>query len=179
MTPRRILLVAGLVLLTVTGCQSGTASSGAPGSASVHTAPSSGSAAGAPSETVNPTTAPAHGTGRPAPTAAVPPPDAATSPVPAGQVETAGTPTNPPQAVQTADGGRTVVFTVEQSGCQQLGAEVTGETPTSVAITVVTTIANRSGQLCPMIVRVVRVAATLSAPLGTRKIVFTGITKHG
>jgi hypothetical protein len=96
-------------------------------------------------------------------------------PVPAGQLNT-GTMNAPPLGVEAA--GNDVMFNAEQSGCQVITAQTTTQTATQVTIQVITTNTSKGNQMCPMIVRVVPVVAQLSAPLGSRTIVFQAVTRH-
>jgi len=88
-------------------------------------------------------------------------------------------PTEQPTAVQTAEGGRIVMFHAEQAGCQQVAAQVLGQSSTQVVVDLVITSSAGAGKVCPMIVRVIPVTATLSAPLGSRTLVFQETLKHG
>lgn len=115
----------------------------------------------------------------------VPPPIAGTTQpaaggshaVPPAQITHSGAGT-PPDGVQVTGDGRTVVFDAEQSGCQQISAQTTTQTATQVTIQVITTNTSKGNQMCPMIVRVVQVSATLNAPLDNRTIVFESVLKH-
>lgn len=182
---RRMLLVAGLATVAVVslaGCKSDAGSAASPSTLPASTVSSSVSPPATTSPGIPPTGKPTGRTGAPTPTGTptpVPVPTGPTTPVPATQVQSAGIPANPPNGVATGNGGRTIVFTEEQSGCQHITATVTGETATSVAVLVVTTVTSKGGEMCPMIVRQVEVAVALSAPLGDRAIVFSGTTRHG
>ncbi|HEX5405351.1 MAG TPA: hypothetical protein VFX16_24000 [Pseudonocardiaceae bacterium] len=172
---------ASLALLTVAACGAQTPSS-TTGGGTLAIAPAAPSSAPAPVTTTPvvtapmtvPTTAPAAGT---TPPVIVPLPKPQHTPVPPAQVHNSGK-SVPPTGVQATKDGKQVVFVVEQSGCQHITGQVTSQTSTSVAILVVTTITSHAGQVCPMIVRQVPVTVTLSAPLGSRTIVFSSVTRH-
>jgi hypothetical protein len=178
-------LVIGLfvVLASVTACQS-TTTAGAPASTPVSSAPTLSTSSPGPVGTTAQTPSTPGGeppvTTPPATTApsVVPVPAEPMRAVPAAQVNTAGM-VNPPQSVQVTADGRYVVFTAEESGCQRITAQTTTQTSTEVTIVVTTTSTSKPGQLCPMIVRQVVVAAELSVPLGGRTVVFDGVTTHG
>jgi hypothetical protein len=98
--------------------------------------------------------------------------------VPASQIDTSGVTEGAPDSVRTTDGGLVVVFSREMSGCQHLSAQVTEQSATRVAIVAITTTTSTAGQMCPMLVREVLVAVHLSAPLGSRTIVFSTAIRH-
>jgi hypothetical protein len=98
--------------------------------------------------------------------------------VPPGQISVVGLPAQQPTAVQTAEGGRILIFHEEQAGCEQVTAQVAGQNPSQVIINVTVTSSAGVGRMCPMIVRVVPVTATLAAPLGDRKVIFQQTLKH-
>lgn len=182
----RVLVAAGFVLLTAVACgsQSGSASAGGGSAPSVTlgtTATPPPSSTGASVPVVPPTGiitgGPVTPPGAGVPTA-IPVPNEPKSPVPANQISTGGM-TNPPQGVQVTNDGMYLVFNTEQAGCQKITAAAAAQTSAQVTVQVVTTNTSKGGQVCPMIVREVPVAAHLDAPLKTRKIVFQGVTRHG
>lgn len=77
-----------------------------------------------------------------------------------------------------SDESRTIragAFTVEESGCEQIHPEVTGQSTTRVLIMLLR--GEPSGHpVCPMIVRNALLTASLSRPLGRRMLVFESIT---
>ena len=167
----QLLVAASFVLLTAAACggASGSANAGSGSVLTTGATPTSGATStvvAPPPTKVSPpiagTTAPAAG---------------GTHTVPPGQITQSGTGATP-QGVQVAGDGRTVVFDAEQSGCQLITAQATTQTATQVTIQVITTNTSKGNQMCPMIVRVVQVTATLNAPLGNRTIVFESVTKH-
>ena len=166
----QLLVAASFVLLTAAAC-GGVSGSASAGSGSVlttgatPTAPPTSIATGAPVTTSPPTVHTA------------PPAPGGSHTVPPGQITQSGTGAQP-QGVQVTADGRTVVFDAEQSGCQLITAQATTQTATQVTIQVITTNTSKGNQMCPMIVRVVQVSATLNAPLGNRTIVFQSVTKH-
>ncbi len=149
------------------------ATSTAPGSS---TGPTSAPPAPPPNAGVPVTSAPGSGTSAPGQGTMVPLPPY--TQVPAGQISETGMSTEAPTAVQTAEGGRIVIFHAEQSGCQTVDAQVLGQSSTQVVIGLVINSSAGAGRVCPMIVRVVPVTATLSAPLGSRTLVFQETVKH-
>lgn len=174
-----------LVLASISACGPATTASGGPQAPSLSitgsapSPPTSGSTT-PPATSTSPPTTSRPGTVPPSvarPTV-LPVPPQPRHPVPASQIDTAGM-VNPPQAVEVTSDGLYVVLTVEQSGCQRITAQTTTQTPTQVTILVTTLLTNKPGQMCPMIVRQVLVASRLDAPLGGRRIVFQGVTKHG
>ncbi|HVV23908.1 MAG TPA: hypothetical protein VHF06_31030 [Pseudonocardiaceae bacterium] len=112
------------------------------------------------------------------PPTVVSPPAGSRTPVPPGEINSAGM-VNPPQGVQVSSDGRYIIFQAEQSGCQRISAQATTQTATSVTILVTTTNTQKAHQMCPMIVRQVVVTAALNAPLNGRTIIFQGVVKHG
>jgi hypothetical protein len=98
--------------------------------------------------------------------------------VPPGQISVIGMPTHQPTGVQTAEGGRILIFHEEQAGCEQVTAQPSAQNQAQVIVNVTVNSSAGAGRMCPMIVRVVQVTTPLSAPLGNRKVVFQGITKH-
>ncbi|HWC81624.1 MAG TPA: hypothetical protein VG756_16860 [Pseudonocardiaceae bacterium] len=184
-----VLLAAFAALIALAGC--GPASSASAGSSGATSAGGSGGATTttAPGQSVNPggPNIPASSTGSPgSPGTAVPgttvPPSAisglARIYVPQNQINAAAVQKNAPTQVQTA-GGRYVIFTAEQSGCEQITGQATQQTASQVMISVITTNSASGGQMCPMIVRNVQVIVELSAPLNNRTIVFQSVTRHG
>ena len=165
----KLLVGACFVLLTVAAC-GGTNGSASAGSGSVLTT-------GATTPAVTGTTLPPPTTVAATPVT-TPPPAGGRTTVPSGQIGTSGTGATP-QGVQVTSDGRTVVFNAEQAGCQVITAQTEAQTATQVTIQVITTTTNKGNQMCPMIVRMVQVSAPLNAPLGSRKIVFEAVTKHG
>lgn len=183
----RVLVACCFVLVTVAACK---------GQATSNTAPEVNSAGSSVSITTVPGQ-PSSTPGRPTliqPSVVVPPPIASApvttppiilpvppqggSTVPPRQIVTNGM-LRPPQAVQVTHGGRYVVFTDEQAGCEQISAQATSQTAASVTITVTTTLTTRANQVCPMYVREVPIVVVLDAPLGSRTLVFKGVTKRG
>jgi hypothetical protein len=179
-----MVVAATLVLLTASACASnGGAPAGSPVLATSAGA-SSGAAATQTTQTVAPPTKPSSGgatTSAAAPPSTVPiaalPPQPWT-PVAPAQVDLSKVTTNPPDSVQTTDGGQVVVFGREMGGCQSLKARVTEQTATTVGILAITISSSTAGQMCPMLIREVQAAVRLSAPLGNRTIVFTTATLH-
>lgn len=176
--------------LTITACQPGTPAAGPAGSISVSASPTTTT------PVVPPPTSPS---GSPKdPTASSPPqgatPTVGTVPgspgggslvplppytnVPPGQVHVVGTSPQQPTAVQTAEGGRILIFHEEQAGCEQVTAQVVGQNANQVNVDVTVSSSAGGGRMCPMIVRVVPVTAALSAPLGDRTVVFQTTLKH-
>jgi hypothetical protein len=98
--------------------------------------------------------------------------------VPASQIKIIGLPAQQPSAVQTAEGGRILIFHEEQAGCEQVSAQVAAQTASQVTVNVTQNTSAGAGRMCPMIVRVVPVTAALAAPLGTRTVVFQQTLKH-
>jgi hypothetical protein len=176
----KVLVTACFVVLAAAACGAPTGGSASAGSTLVT---SIGTTSSAPSTTSTAPTTPITTPGKPvappivAPPTAIPVPTLPRSAVPPGQISSVGM-TNPPQGVQVTNNGLDVVFNAEQSGCQQITAQVQSQTSTTVTVLVVTTVTSRGGQMCPMIVRDVQVAAQLGTPLGNRKLVFTAVTKH-
>lgn len=181
------LLTGGTVLaLTIAACGPTAASSGAPGSVSTNpsnsptttTAPPTTSS-GSPANPTNPkTTSPTVGTvpGSPGSGTLVPMPPYTN--VPPGQISVVGMPTHQPTGVQTAEGGRILIFHEEQAGCEQVTAQAAAQNQAQVVVNVTVNSSAGAGRMCPMIVRVVQVTTPLSAPLGNRKVIFQGILKH-
>jgi hypothetical protein len=99
--------------------------------------------------------------------------------VPASQVNAAGLTLGGPGQVWTEQGGRYVGLTVEQKGCEQMSAQATSQTSTSVTIQVITTTNAGGGKVCPMYVREVPIGALLAAPLGQRTVQLQAVTRHG
>jgi hypothetical protein len=189
-------LVAGAALvLTLAGCKGSTTASTAPastsvgvfGSATVSTTPgAAGSSTGAtgttgpanpgtPGNPGSPSTSTGPVTGSTVPPAAIA--GLARIDVPRNQINASGVTGNPPTDVQTA-GGKYVLFTAEQSGCQQVSGQVTGESGSQVDITVIVTNTEKPGHMCPMIVRNVQVIVQLSAPLNNRTVMFHTLNRH-
>jgi hypothetical protein len=98
--------------------------------------------------------------------------------VPSNQIDVSAMPTEQPTAVQTAEGGRIVIFHAEQAGCQSVAAQVLSQSSTKVVVDMVVTSSAGAGKVCPMIVRVVPVTVSLTAPLGSRTLVFQETIKH-
>jgi hypothetical protein len=98
--------------------------------------------------------------------------------VPASQVKVVGMAPQQPTAVQTAEGGRILIFHEEQAGCEKVTAQVAGQDANQVMVDVTRDSSGSAGRMCPMIVRVVPITAALSAPLGTRTVVFQQTLKH-
>ena len=95
--------------------------------------------------------------------------------VPAARVRTMGM-AEPPKDVRTQ--GRQVLFTYGQAGCEHVVAQVTTQTAGAVTIQVETLVSSRGGVMCPMIVRAVPLKVTLSAPLGSRTVIFQHLLSH-
>ncbi|HEY2694854.1 MAG TPA: hypothetical protein VGJ45_05255 [Pseudonocardiaceae bacterium] len=98
--------------------------------------------------------------------------------VPDSQVKVVGMAPQQPTAVQTAEGGRILIFHEEQAGCERVTAQVAGQDANQVTVDVTRDSSGSAGRMCPMIVRVVPITAALSAPLGTRTVVFQQTLKH-
>jgi hypothetical protein len=174
-----LLVSAGFALLTVAACGARTQATGSSGPSIAISTPGTSSAA--PTSVTStpvvtaPMTVPVTGTKTPT---VLPLPGLPRTPVPPGQVHSGGMAV-PPAGVQVTKDGKQVVFDVEQSGCQHFTGQVTSQTASSVAIQVVDNITSHSGQACPMIVRQVPITVALAAPLGSRTIEFSSVTKHG
>lgn len=180
-----------VVALTIAGCNpsassssapSGSVSSGASASSTTVNAPPPTSSSGSPANpgtTSQPQGAnPPVGTvpGSPGGGTMVPLPPYTT--VPASQIKVVGMAPQQPTAVQTAEGGRVLIFHEEQAGCDKVTAQVAGQDSGQVMIDVTRDSSGSAGRMCPMIVRVVPITAMLSAPLGTRTVVFQQTLKH-
>lgn len=100
------------------------------------------------------------------------------TPVPQSQIIVNGASPQQPSAVQTAEGGRVLIFHEEQAGCQQVTAQVIGQDANQVIVDVTVSSSAGAGRMCPMIVRVVPVTVALNAPLGSRKVVFNQLLRH-
>lgn len=167
----QLLVAASFVLLTAAAC-GGVSGSANASSGSVLT---TGATPTAPPKSIAGTVPPA--TTAPPVARTTPPAAGGSHTVPPGQITESGTGAAP-QGVQVTGDGRTVVFDAEQSGCQLITAQATTQTATQVTIQVITTNTSKGNQMCPMIVRVVQVSATLNAPLDNRTIVFQSVVKH-
>lgn len=110
------------------------------------------------------------------PRTVVPPPGPVDGPVPAAQIDESGAAADPPRDVRTERGGTAVVFTVEESGCDQIHPEVTGQSASRVLIMLVRTEPTKHA-ICPMFARNALLTASLSKPLGQRRLVFEAITE--
>lgn len=104
-----------------------------------------------------------------------PPPGPVDGPVPASQIDESGAAADPPRDVRTESGGKVVRFTVEETGCEQIQPEVTGQSASRVLITLLRS-EPRGHTVCPMFVRNTLLTASLSAPLRQRTLVFESIT---
>lgn len=174
-----LVTAAAFVLFAATACGARAVSPMAPGPGSAEPTAGSGHSmfipAPPPSSVVAspPPSVPRPPTAMPGPLE----PPTGDSVVPPRQID-ASAMNQPPTAVRTTGGGRQVVFNVEQAGCQQITARVTGQNGTSVDILVVTSVSTRANQMCPMIVPLVDVTVQLAAPLGNRTIVFHAVTQR-
>jgi hypothetical protein len=184
-----LLTGATVVALTIAACGPTAASSGAPGSISTSATPTNSASAPPSSSSGSPSGSPTHYSppnGATLPVGTVPvggdsgtlvplPPY---TPVPSSQISVVGLPAQQPSGVQTAEGGRVLIFHEEQAGCQQVTAQLAGQGPSQVVVDVTVASTTTAGRMCPMIVRVVPVTVVLSAPLGNRTIVFQQTLKH-
>jgi hypothetical protein len=174
------------IALTIAACgPTAASSSGAPGSISTSASPATGTAqppmtsSGSPKA---PVSSPPQGANPPVGTVPqgggtlVPLPPY--TPVPPSQVIINGTAPQQPSAVQTAEGGRVLIFHEEQAGCEQVTAQVVGQDANQVVVDVTLSSSASAGRMCPMIVRVVPVTVALQAPLGSRKVVFNETMRH-
>ncbi len=182
-----LLTGATVVALTIAACGPTASSSGAPGSISTSATPTtaaptspSGAPTGSPTHYSPPNgaslpvgTVPVGGAGN---GTLVPLPPY--TPVPSSQISVVGMPAQQPSGVQTAEGGRVLIFHEEQAGCQQVTAQLAGQGASQVVVDVTVASPTTAGRMCPMIVRVVPVTVVLSAPLGNRTIVFQQTLKH-
>ncbi|HJP76685.1 MAG TPA: hypothetical protein VJ914_20615 [Pseudonocardiaceae bacterium] len=172
------------IALTIAACGPTAASSGAPGSISTSASPATSTApppmtsSGSPKA---PVSSPPQGANLPVGT----PPQGGTlvplppyTPVPSSQIIINGTTPQSPSAVQTAEGGRVLIFHEEQAGCEQVSAQVVGQDANQVVVDVIVSSSASAGRMCPMIVRVVPVTVALQAPLGSRKVVFNQTMRH-
>lgn len=176
-TPAMLLAGGCLALLTVAACGARTTSAGqldvGHSTSVVDSVPPAAT-------TVPTTTVPTTNKGVPPPadgTTFVPAPIAPgdATLVPAARVRTMGM-AEPPKDVRTQ--GRHVLFTYGQAGCEHVVAQVTTQTAGAVTIQVQTLVSSRGGVMCPMIVRAVPLEVTLSAPLGSRTIIFQHLLSH-
>jgi hypothetical protein len=177
----RVLVAMSFVLVTVAACKGQATSAAAPASSApptITTVPSAPPSAdqGAPT-LISPPPVSAI-----APPPVVPPPTQPAPPaggvaVPPKQVQT-GSALPPPEGVRVTHGGLDVVFTSEQAGCQQISAKATSQTAKAVTIVITKTITSKGSQVCPLYIREVPVVVVLDAPLGSRTLVFQGVTKH-
>ena len=109
-------------------------------------------------------------------TVAPPRPRPVDGPVPASQIDESRATADLPRAVRTKSGGTVIVFTVEETGCEQIHPEVTGQSATRVLIMLLRS--EPSGHaICPLIARNALFTASLSTPLGKRMLVFESITE--
>jgi hypothetical protein len=176
----RVLVALSFVLVTVAACKGQTTSATAPGASSVAittvpSAPASADQGGPTLISPNPPASKVVPPVVPPPTQPAPPNGGAT--VPPSQVQT-GSIVKPPHGVRVTHGGMDVVFTSEQAGCQQISAKATSQTAKAVTILVTTTVTSRGSQVCPLFIREVPIVVVLDAPLGSRTLVFQGVTKH-
>jgi hypothetical protein len=177
----RVLVAMSFVLVTVAACKGQASSAAAPASApptitTVPSAPPSADQGGPTLISPNPPLSAV------VPPPVVPPPTQPAPPtggakVPPTQVQT-GKAVPPPEGVRTTNGGLDVVFTSEQSGCQQISAKATSQTAKAVTIMITKTITSKGSQVCPLYIREVPIVVVLDAPLGSRTLVFQGVTKH-
>ncbi|HEX3787917.1 MAG TPA: hypothetical protein VHW44_08650 [Pseudonocardiaceae bacterium] len=161
-------LGALLALSTLTGCGSPANTSSAGGGPTVSIEPTTPGGSTAPSAPATPTTSVAPGA-----ISAL-----AHILLPASQVDASSATGRAPTQVQVA-GGTYLLFDVEQAGCELVSAQATDQTATQVVVTVTTTVTKKGNQMCPMLVRNVQQIVELSAPLGSRTVVFHSQTTHG
>ena len=183
-----LLTGATAVALTIAACGPTAASSGAPGSISTSASPTTtasapASSSGSPSDPTH--NSPPNGATLPVGTVPVGEPGSGTlvplppyTPVPSSQISVVGMPAQQPSGVQTAEGGRVLIFHEEQAGCQQVTAQLAAQNASQVVVDVTVATTSTAGRMCPMIVRVVPVTVGLSAPLGNRTVVFQQTLKH-
>jgi hypothetical protein len=104
-----------------------------------------------------------------------PPPVPVDGPVPASQLDESGATADPPRDVRTEHGGTVVVFTVEETGCEQIHSRVGGQSTHRVLIMLVRS--KPTGHtVCPLFARNAALTASLSAPLRQRTLAFESIT---
>src|SRR5947209_7688572 len=131
-----LLTGATVVALTIAACGPTAVSPGAPGSISTSANPSTTTASAPTTSSSGSPTDPGHPS---PPQGAVPPPVGSVpvgdgtlvplppyTPVPSSQISVVGMAAQQPTAVQTAQGGRILIFHEEQAGCQQVTAQLTG-----------------------------------------------------
>ncbi len=183
-----LLTGATVIALTIAACGPTASSSTAPDVISISASPTTSTSAPPASSSGSPTD-PAHVS---QPKGAVPPPVGSVpfggdgtvvplppyTPVPSSQIRVVGTAAQQPAGVQTAEGGRMLIFHEEQAGCQQVTAQLAGQNANQVVIDVTVSSTATAGRMCPMIIRVVPVTVQLSAPLGSRTVVFQQTLKH-
>lgn len=174
-----------VVALTIAGCNpSASPSSGASGTVSTSAGPTTSvapptSSSGSPTNPV--TSSPPQGA---TPSVGTVPGGGTLVPlppytnVPASQIKVIGMAPQQPTAVQTAEGGKVLIFHEEQAGCERVTAQVAAQDASQVVIDVTRDTSAGAGRMCPMIVRVVPITAVLSAPLGTRTVVFQQTLTH-
>jgi hypothetical protein len=184
-----LLTGATVVALSIVACGPTASSSGAPGSISTSATPTTAASA-APTSSSGAPSGPTHYSppnGASLPVGTVPVGGAGNgtlvplppyTPVPSSQISVVGMPAQQPSGVQTAEGGRVLIFHEEQAGCQQVTAQLAGQGASQVVVDVTVASPTTAGRMCPMIVRVVPVTVALSAPLGNRTIVFQQTLKH-
>lgn len=184
-----LLTGATVVALTIAACGPTSASSGAPGSISTSATPSTTTSAPPISSSGSPNdpnhSSPPNGATPPVGTVPVGAPGNGTlvplppyTPVPPGQIKVIDMVAQQPNAVQTAEGGKVLIFHEEQAGCQQVTAQLAGQNADQVIVNVTVSSNSTAGRMCPMIVRVVPVTVTLAAPLGSRLVVFQQTLRH-
>jgi hypothetical protein len=188
-----LLTGVAVVALTIAGCnpsasssssgQSGSVSTGASATSTTPNVPPQASSSGSPQKPV--ASSQPQGANPPVGTVPGSPGGGGTmvplppyTNVPAGQIKVVGTAPQQPTAVQTAEGGRVLIFHEEQAGCEKVTAQVAAQDADQVMVDVTRDTSGSAGRMCPMIVRVVPITATLSAPLGTRTVVFQQTLTH-
>lgn len=176
--PRTAVVLAAscFALVGLAACQSGTQGVGAPNptlSTATTTTPAPTTTTAPPTATLIPTRPTVQTTLPTVPPTRLPVPFPNGTPVPPGQIHSEGMPT-PPQTVTVS--GDDVEFVAQQSGCEQVTAKATAQTSTSVTIQVITTTITHGTQVCPMYVRDLPIVVRLDAPLGSRELIFQGVT---
>lgn len=96
--------------------------------------------------------------------------------VPASQLDMSGVKGPMPSNVQTA-GGKYVVFSLSESGCQRITAQAGEQSGSRVVVNVVIINTGTAGQMCPMIAREVQEIVALAAPLGGRTLAFQSVIR--
>ncbi|WP_233157882.1 hypothetical protein [Actinokineospora bangkokensis] len=99
------------------------------------------------------------------------PPDGGAQ-VGAAQVDATGLKENYPVMVWTLDSGSTLGVVAQEGGCGKASAELTEQSESTVAVTLVET-KPADKQMCTMDLRYPKLTLELAQPLGDRKVVLT------